>query len=97
MREDVRQQGRQDTALGRACCRMPDRAFDHDPRLQESADQQQDLAVPDTPLHRFHQQVMIDGVETPLDVSLDDIGCRRAAPASQRIGKASAPREWSCA
>jgi uncharacterized protein (DUF736 family) len=52
-------------------------ALDHDPRLEECADQPEYLSVSDPFPNARHQDVMIDGVEAALDVALDCVGDRR--------------------
>ena len=80
---DVGQKRRDDTPLRGAGPRMPTVALDHDVGLQEGEHEPQDLAVPDAAAHPVHQHVMIDSVETPLDIPFDHIprprgtaGCR---------------------
>ena len=48
-------------------------AFDHDVGLQEGEDEPQDLTVLDAFPDPLHQHMMIYGVETALDVALDNV------------------------
>jgi hypothetical protein len=56
---------------------MPKAAFNHDVSFQKGEDEPQDLAILDAVSHPFHQHVMIDGIETPLDIALDHEPCPR--------------------
>ena len=70
---DVGQQRRDDTPLRGARHRMPKAALDHDVGFQEGENEPQDLAILDAATYALHQHMVIDGVETALDVALDHI------------------------
>jgi hypothetical protein len=68
---DVRQQRRQNAALGRARVRFPQPGLlAEDPGLQECLDQRQDPPVGDTSPHQPHQSGMVDLVEAGRDIAL---------------------------
>ena len=68
---DVRQQRRQDPALGSSGVRPEELLFGEDAGTEESCDQSRHLAVPDAPAEPVHERMVPDMIETSLDVSLD--------------------------
>jgi hypothetical protein len=74
---DICEQGRNDTTLWRAQACRKDDTVRQDPGFQELAEQPRHLDITDARTYTLHQFVVIDVVETALDVAFDDPGIRR--------------------
>jgi hypothetical protein len=62
---------------------MSDLPFGHDSRFQKRANESKHFRVPDSLPNSLHQQVMVDVIEAPFDVALNDVIHLSLTPSSR--------------